>query len=216
MLTMAPPLPPWPSLRAIRAPKACVQRKAPSRLVAMTVRHSSNDVSSTGLKTATPALLTSASTRPQRAMTAVAASSTRCGSETSQCWHSSRAGQSISCAVRSSVSLSMSSSATRQPRCRNHSPMDRPMPRAPPVTTATRAGMDGNLVGSWTGSWIRGQGRRGLGKPLFEGQLEGDGRRGWLRPRRGRHAPGRWCRRPRRSGRHAASRRPGSAPRRRG
>ncbi len=79
MLTMAP----WPRW-AIHAPKACVQRKAPSRLVASTVRQSSNVVSSTGLNTATPALLTSASTRPRRAITSSAACATCAGSDTSQ------------------------------------------------------------------------------------------------------------------------------------
>ena len=46
--------------------------------------------------------------------------------------------------LRSSVSSSMSSSAMRWPRSRNHWPMARPMPRAPPVTTAT---------GEWREGW---------------------------------------------------------------
>ena len=63
MFTIAP----LPAL-AMNSPNVWVQMKAPSRLVAMTLRHSSNEVSSAGLNTATPALLTKASTRPNLAI----------------------------------------------------------------------------------------------------------------------------------------------------
>ena len=64
MLTTAPP-----PFASITGAQAWVQRNGPVRLTAITRAHSSWVVSRSGLKTAIPALLTSASMRPKRAAT---------------------------------------------------------------------------------------------------------------------------------------------------
>ena len=80
MLTMAPP----PCSR-ITGAAALVQRKGPVRLTASTRFQSSSEVSSSGANTATPALLTSASSRPKRMLTADYRGRHRRASATSQC-----------------------------------------------------------------------------------------------------------------------------------
>ena len=79
MLTTAPP----PNSR-ISGTAALVHRNGPVRLTASTRFQSSSDVSSSGANTAIPALLTSASSRPNRAPTLATASATAPASETSQ------------------------------------------------------------------------------------------------------------------------------------
>src|SRR6185503_6125554 len=128
----------------------------------------------TGLKTAMPALFTSLSTRPNLAATWATPAWTCAGSRTSACTASTASGLSNAATVRCSVSLSMSSSAMRWPRARNHWPMARPMPRAPPVTMATGElavrGADVLKVVSSDGACGSG-GRR---QPFFERHFERD------------------------------------------
>ena len=79
MLTMAPP-----PLSRITGTAAWVQRNGPVRLTASVRAQSSGVVSSSGLKIAMPALLTSASSRSKRAATDATARATPDWSETSQ------------------------------------------------------------------------------------------------------------------------------------
>ena len=79
-LTMGPP----PCSR-ITGAAALVQRNGPGRLTASTRFQSSSVVSSNGLNTAMPALLTSASSRPKRSLMCAIAACTAALSETSQC-----------------------------------------------------------------------------------------------------------------------------------
>src|SRR4051794_39740759 len=135
MLTIAPP----PCSR-ISGAAALVQRNGPVRLTASTLLQSSSEVSSSGANTAIPALLTSASSRPNRVPTFAIASVTALASETSQC------SPSVSPALASASTLchnnspSMSSNATRQPSARNRFATASPMPCAAPVTSATFGG----------------------------------------------------------------------------
>ena len=80
MLTIAPP----PCSR-IRGAAALVQINGPVRLTCRMRLQSSSEVSSNGANTAMPALLTSASSRPKRALTDAMAFATAFASETSQC-----------------------------------------------------------------------------------------------------------------------------------
>ena len=94
------------------APNAWLHRNAPSRLVPSTWRHSANEVSSAGLNTATPALFTSASTRPHLAITAAAASATESGLDTSHGTASTRCGSANAASAAARVAPSLSSRAT--------------------------------------------------------------------------------------------------------
>jgi len=132
MLTMAPP-----PVSAISGAASCVIRKGPVRLTAMTRFHSASVVSSSGLNTAVPALLTSASSRPKRAVSAAKAASTALGSETSQGSASVASGRPSAATACASSSLSMSSRPTLQPSSRKRREVASPMPRAAPVTRAT-------------------------------------------------------------------------------
>jgi len=84
--------------------------KGPSRLTARTRCHSSRLVSRIGLKTATPALLTSATTRPRSASTFAAAARTWAMSATSHAIGSTHPRSAS--AARSTPVASMSSMAT--------------------------------------------------------------------------------------------------------
>ena len=111
----------------------------------MTWRHSSKVVSVSGLKTATPALFTSASIRPKRCAACANAFVTCCGSDTSQVIASTRSPCSRASAAPASASTgaSMSTSTAASPRDRNILAIASPMPRAAPVTTATRGEVSG-------------------------------------------------------------------------
>ena len=108
-------------------------RKTPSRLVDMTRRHMAKSQSSIGPKSATPALFTSASTRPSSATACSAILATSSGSETSQC---SATTPSRLPASSAKISLSRSTMATRRPSARKRSVVASPIPRAAPVTMA--------------------------------------------------------------------------------
>jgi hypothetical protein len=79
MLTIAPP----PCSR-IKGTAALVQMNGPVRLTASTRFQSSSDVCISGANTATPALLTSASSLPKRLATVSIATVTALASDTSQ------------------------------------------------------------------------------------------------------------------------------------
>ena len=106
----------------------------------MTWCHSSAVMSATERKTPTPALFTSTSMPPNRRTTVSIACSTCCC-----CRTSARIGRtasppatfSSSAAPARSVSSEVAVIATRAPRSSSARAIARPMPREPPVTTAT-------------------------------------------------------------------------------
>ena len=156
MLTMAPPC------SRISGTAARVQRNGPVRLTSRIRCQSVSVVSMIGAKRATPALLTSASRRPNRRVMRSSASATMAASETSQCSASVRSGHRREDVALSSSCCSMSSRATRQPSWRNRLAVASPMPRAAPVIKATLSfgiavGASVTVVGSfgrWPGSWL--------------------------------------------------------------
>ena len=87
---------------------AWVHRNGPVRLTARMRLQSSSEVSSIGLKTAMPALLTSASIRPKRAVHHASAVRDGLASETSQC----------SASVLSGFARPATARAAIRPRCR--------------------------------------------------------------------------------------------------
>src|SRR5437016_1882078 len=93
-----------------------------------------------GANTATPALFTSASSRPKPVLSFAIAAVTAPESETSQCRAIVAPGYASAATAPCSNSRSMSSSATRQPSARNRFATASPMPRAAPVTSATFCG----------------------------------------------------------------------------
>lgn len=129
---MAPP----PESR-ISGTAAWVIRNGPVRFTSITRCHSSGVVSISGLNTAIPALLTSASRRPNRSVTAAISRATDSRSATSQCSAMVRSGSASACIAARSPSSSRSSSATDQPSARKRLAAASPMPRAAPVTSAT-------------------------------------------------------------------------------
>jgi hypothetical protein len=135
MLTTAPP----PCSR-IRGAAALVHRNGPVRLTDRIRFQSASDVSSSGANTATPALLTNASSRPKRWLTLAIAAVTASASLTSQCSASVLSGLASAATAPCSNSPSISSSATCQPSARNRFAVASPMPRAAPVTSATFCG----------------------------------------------------------------------------
>src|SRR6266851_2518052 len=145
MLTIAPP----PCSR-ISGAAALVHRNGPVRLTVSTRFQSSSDVSSSGANTATPALLTSASSRPKRRSISAIALATALASETSQCSPSVLPAAASASTLFHNNSPSMSSSATLQPSARNRFATASPMPRAAPVTSATLCG-EGGMGGSVCG-----------------------------------------------------------------
>src|SRR5919107_6069760 len=98
-----------------------MQWKAPSRFVWMTRSHCSALIRMASPSWRSPALLTSTSTGPKRSCTSSNAVWTDAGSPTSAC---------TSPLVRPSV-------ATVKPSCARRSAIALPMPREPPVTSAT-------------------------------------------------------------------------------
>src|ERR1700761_5793245 len=136
MFTTAPP----PCSR-INGAAALVHRNGPVRLTERIRFQSASEVSSSGANTATPALLTSASSRPKRAEICANAAATAFASETSQCSASVSSGLARPTAARASNSPSVSSSATRQPSARKRLAVASPIPRAAPVTSATFGGL---------------------------------------------------------------------------
>src|ERR1700737_1727690 len=134
MLTIAPP----PCSR-IRGAAALEHRNGPVRFTAMIRLQSASLVSSTGANTATPALLTRASSRPNRSITAAIAAATAAASETSQVIASVLFGSFSAATALACSSPSMSSSATRHPSARKRLAVASPIPRAAPVTSATLA-----------------------------------------------------------------------------
>ena len=135
MFTTLPP--PW---RSMTGAQACVHRKGPVRLTAITRSHSAAVCSSIGLNTATPALLTSASMRPKRAASAATAASTCAPIATSHSSASVRSGSPSAAVAFASSGASMSSRPTFQPSRRKRRATASPMPRAAPVTRVTLAG----------------------------------------------------------------------------
>ncbi|MET4481924.1 hypothetical protein ABIB66_006485 [Bradyrhizobium sp. F1.13.3] len=121
------------------------------RLTSSTRRQSVSDVSISGANTAMPALLTSASSRPNRRSSIAIAAATAAASETSQVNASVVSSRPISATARPSSSPSMSSSATRQPSVKNFFAVASPMPRAAPVTRAIFCG-EAVIAYPWFGS----------------------------------------------------------------
>src|SRR3954449_11506400 len=101
-----------------------VQWKAPLRFVSTTPAQSSSGIRMARPSAVTPALLTSTRTGPKRSWTSSNAACTEAGSATSA-WTSAPLP-----ALRPSV-------ATVQPSLRSRSAMAAPIPRVPPVTSAT-------------------------------------------------------------------------------
>ena len=132
MLTIAPP----PLSRMIGA-TSCVIRNGPVRFTASTRCHSSSVTSSSGLNTAMPALLTSASMRPKRSCACRTAFCTESASETSASTASASSARSSAFTVARTSSPRTSSSATCQPSSRKRFAAASPMPRAAPVIRAT-------------------------------------------------------------------------------
>src|SRR5262249_16819807 len=165
------------------------QRKGPSRLTRITLRHSSTSVSHVlALAPAMPALLTRMSTRPNALSVASRASATCVASATSQAT-AMTLGPSVP-AVRLANALSQSQHATFAPELRKRSLIALPKPCAPPVTTAMRPfksmalGMDGfSVVGGAVAACYRALAVRSRGSrsPLFwlrtMAQLKGSGAR---------------------------------------
>src|SRR5262245_4673960 len=111
--------------------------KGPSRLMRMTLRHSSTSVSQVlALAPAMPALLTRMSMRPSALTVASQASATLAGSATSQPMATTAAPSAR--AVSRARGTSRSQIATRAPDATNRSVIALPKPWAPPVTTAER------------------------------------------------------------------------------
>ena len=132
MLTMLPS-----PLRSISLPNSRLVRNGPVRFTSKTRRQSASVVSSAGVIWLIPALLTSTSTRPNSAIAASTIPRTAPSSETSPGRERVRAFL-----LRSSSSVpsgtERSLRATAYPRLANVREISRPMPRAAPVTTATR------------------------------------------------------------------------------
>ena len=102
----------------------------------MTRRHSSAGYSSSGwLGPEMPALLTRMSGGPSRASVAASAAAIVAGSVTSQ---ARSIAPAISAAADLAAAASTSQIATRAPEAAKRSAIARPMPRAAPVTIATR------------------------------------------------------------------------------
>src|SRR5579871_1423714 len=132
MLTMRPYF--WAS---IVGTSALQQMKGPSRLMRITLRHSSRSVSHTVLLTpAMPALLTRMSILPNAFSVASRVCSTAARSLTSTL--KAETALPISLAVFSASGWSKSQIATFAPDSTKRSVMARPKPCAPPVTTAVR------------------------------------------------------------------------------
>src|ERR1051325_8707530 len=110
------------------------QWKTPVRFVSMTSCHCSTDISATGVKTPTPALLIRMSMPPKRSAAALKARSTSSYLRTSACCDMPSAPSSlIACDRWCALVPVMTTFASVVTRARA---MARPMPRDPPVTTA--------------------------------------------------------------------------------
>src|SRR6185437_932880 len=96
-LTTAPP-----PCSHIKGTAALVQRNGPVRLTERIRLQSASEVSSKGANTATPALLTSASSRPKRSATRAIALVTAVASQTSQLSASASSGSSRAATARPS------------------------------------------------------------------------------------------------------------------
>src|SRR5215207_5769392 len=114
-------------------PTAREQRHTPSTLTSHTARHSSSGTSSAGRWKQVPALLTSTSTGPSSAVTAASIASTLAESVMSV----ATASPPSSPATASERAASRAAIATRAPASPSALASASPMPRLPPVTTAT-------------------------------------------------------------------------------
>ena len=103
-----------------------------------TLSQSPSARSTAARRIAMPALLTRMSSRPSRSNVACTIASTLASSATSATMAVTRRPSArISTAASSAVLLSRSASTTRAPATASVSAVSRPIPRAPPVTTAT-------------------------------------------------------------------------------
>ncbi len=117
---------------------ACAQRNGPVAFTAKSRFHSSSPTRASGAELAMPALDTRMSTVPKRAPAAACRRAIESASETSQgtasalapVWRISSATASISSALRAAT-------ITRAPASASSRAVAAPMPRPPPVTSAT-------------------------------------------------------------------------------
>src|SRR5262249_6198035 len=118
---------------------AWLHNSAPRRLTSMPRHHLSRGVSQKGPNgSTTPALLTSTSTDPRRCAMALRALVTPRGSVTSaENATASPPATRIRCVVSSRSAAERAITATLAPEAASVCAMARPMPRPPPVTTAT-------------------------------------------------------------------------------
>src|SRR5690348_4391668 len=131
-----------PQRRLIIPRAAClVTRKAPFRLVFRTVSQSSSPIRNNKLSRVVPALLTTTSMRPKSFSTAATVVSTCCASLTSQPYPRPPPPPSpplpSDAAASRALATSLPSTATREPTRASPWAMACPIPRLPPVTTAT-------------------------------------------------------------------------------
>ena len=140
----------WPFPRSsMPGTKARMPRTMPSTLIWRIHSQSSMSTRSAGPSTATPALLQSRSTWPQRSMTWSRRASTSASLVTSQCTAmASVPAASSSARVDASRSSFTSAMATFAPRRAASRAMPRPMPLAPPVITTTASSNPSSIVTS--------------------------------------------------------------------
>ena len=133
MLTILPP----PPLTISRA-QACATRNAPVRLIEMILFHSSRPISRNGVFPPTPALLIRMSMRPRASTVDLTMADTEAGSATLTATGTARPPCFSRPAVASSApSRLISAMTTVAPSRTNALAIASPMPRAPPVMTAT-------------------------------------------------------------------------------
>ena len=108
----------------------------------MTVSQSSSDILNSRLSRVTPALFTSTVGGPSSAATRATAASTCSASDTSAPTASARPpAASIASTVPFAAASSRSITATARPSAASRSAVAAPIPRAAPVTIATRCGL---------------------------------------------------------------------------
>ena len=129
-LTIAPP-----PARRIDGCTVFMPRNAPVRLVSITRRHSSIASSAIGSTASTPALLTSTEIGPNASSAKLTAACHEPSSVTSSA--AKRAPSPSSSATAAPSASSTSPTTTRAPSAASARACASPIPRAPPVTSAT-------------------------------------------------------------------------------
>ena len=125
---------------AITRPAAWQKKNAPSRLTAITRRHSSGETSSNGRMVMMPAFATAPVSPPRSASTSFTQADTASGSVTSNASPRARTPVcSISAATAAALSPLISDTATAQPSRAMRNAIARPMPRPAPVMASAPA-----------------------------------------------------------------------------